>query len=249
MTDYIDGTIWSAAPGAAASTPAYAAYEAARILGRALVLAGGDPAEAGSRVREAAELDGGPLGRTSLDAAGDLRLPITYDAWSVSPLLSPDWRQVPGGPVSGNLTERAAPPGWQKAEGAPLRGMDTCGIILERGALDIPGVAPGRISGPARQVVANAGTAEMPAVSVTASDWRLHRSGGAEVTLPYSLTEMSVGGARPGAAFVPMAPDSAIPAGTPAAGSVAVDFRVNLSGVKSLEADSMTQTVTYGPEC
>ena len=244
MTDHID-----LATGSAAPTPAYAAYEAARILGRALVLAGGDPASVGPRVREAAELDGGPLGRTSLDAAGDLRLPVTYDAWSVSPLLSPDWRQVPGGQVSGNLTERAAPPGWQKAGGAPLRGMDTCGIILERSAFDIPGVAPGRISGPARQVVANAGTAEMPAVSITASDWRLHRGGGAEVTLPYSLTEMSVGGARPGAAFVPMAPDSAIPAGTPAGGSVAVDFRVNLSGVTKLKADSMTQTVTYGPEC
>ena len=125
--------------------------------------------------------------------------------------------------------------------GAPLRGMGSCGIVLEKSALDIPGVAPGRISGPARQVVANAGTAEMPAVSVTASDWRLHRGGGAEVTLPYSLTEMSVGGARPGAAFVPMAPDSAIPAGTPAAGSVAVDFRVNISGVESLDADSMTR--------
>ena len=249
MTDFIDFATRSAAPGAAASTPAYAAYEAARVLGRALVLAGGDPREVGPHVREAAELDGGPLGRTSLDAAGDLRLPITYDAWSVSPLLSPDWRQVPGGPVSGNLTERAAPPGWQKAEGAPLRGMDTCGIILERSAFDIPGVAPGRISGTARQVVANAGTAEMPAVSVTASDWRLHRGGGADAVLPYSLTEMSVGGDRPGAAFVPMAPDSAIPAGTPAAGSVAVDFRVNLSGVTKLDADSMTQTVTYGPEC
>ena len=98
-------------------------------------------------------------------------------------------------------------------------------------------------------MVTNAGTVEMPAVSITASDWRLHRGGGAEAVLPYSLTEMSVGGARSGASFVLMSPDSAIPAGTPAAGSVAVDFRVNLSGVTKLEADSITQTVTYGLEC
>ncbi len=42
MADVIDGAAGVAAPGIAAAT-AYAAYEAARMLGRALVLAGGDP--------------------------------------------------------------------------------------------------------------------------------------------------------------------------------------------------------------
>ncbi len=90
VTDEIDLAVGAAAPGAAASTPAYAAYEAARVLGRALVMAGGDPADECPHVREAAELEGSPLGRTALDAAGDLRVPVTYGAWSVPPPLSQD---------------------------------------------------------------------------------------------------------------------------------------------------------------
>ena len=238
-TDEIDEAMWA---GPAAATPAYAAYEAVRILGRALALAGGDPAAVGQHMHEAADTGGGPLGRMVLDEAGDLRLPITYGAWSVSPIFSPDWQQAPGGQIGANLTSEAAGTGWQSAPGALLRGIDTCEMVLEKSAIDLHSVSPGRISGPARQVVTNAGTAEMPAVSITASDWRLHRGGTDGGALPYSLTEMAVGGA--GDQFAPLAPGASIPEGTPPAGRVDVDFRINLSGMESLEADSITQTVT-----
>ena len=51
------------------------------------------------------------------------------------------------------------------------------------------------------------------------------------------------------ASFVPLAPGTAIPSGVPAAGSMDVDFLINLSAVGLLEADSITQTVTYGINC
>ncbi len=83
MTDYIDGAAGVRGP-AGSATPAYAAYEAARMLGRALASAGGDPSEVRGHAARAAALDGGPLGRTGVDRNGDLRLPVTYGVWSVS---------------------------------------------------------------------------------------------------------------------------------------------------------------------
>ncbi len=222
MTDYIDDA--AGAPGPAGSaTPAYAAYEAVRALGRALALAGGDPLEARGRVAEAAALDGGPLGRTDMDGNGDLRLPVTYGVWSVS----------------------GTPAGWVRAPEL-LRGMDRCGMALEKSSLALPALAPGRASGSARQTVTNAGTVPMPAVSVSATDWALHGRGSAPgASLPFSLTEISIGSGG----FAPLAAGAEIPGGTPAGGSVAVDFRLNLEGVPELDAHTVTQTVTYGVDC
>ena len=201
-----------------------AAYEAARVLGGALALAGGDASGAGAHIMEAAALDGGPLGRIALDGNGDLRLPVTYGVWSVS----------------------GAPAGWERAPEL-LRGMDRCGIALEKSALALPSLAPGRASGQARQTVTNTGTVPMPAVSVSATDWALHGLDGSPsgAALPFSLTEMSVDSAG----FAPLAAGTAIRAGTPAGGSVGVDFRLDLTGVPELDAAYVAQTVTYGIDC
>ena len=223
VTDYIDRA--AAPPGpAGTAAAAYAAYEAARVIGGALALAGGDPSGAGAHVIKAAALDGGPLGRVSLDGNGDLRMPATYGAWSVSDMSA----------------------GWERAPEL-LRGMDACGISLGKPSLALPGLAPGRTSGQARQTVTNAGTVPMPAVSVAAGDWALHGDGGSPTggTLPFSLTEMSVDDAG----FAPLAADTAIPGGTPAGGSVGVDFRLDLTGVPEIDAAYVAQTVTYGAGC
>ena len=222
MTDGIDGAV--AAAAATASTPAYAAYEAARILGGALALAGGDPSGAGGHVARAADLDGGPLGRVILDGSGDLRLPITYGAWSVSDTTA----------------------AWERAP-ALLRGVDTCDMALEKQSLALPALVPGRTSGSARQTVTNTGTVPMPEVSIAAGDWALHGAdgSGSGATLPFSLTEISIDSA----AFDPLAAGTSIPAGTPAGGSVSVDFRLNLAEVPALDAAYIAQTVTYGMDC
>ena len=232
-TDFVDYAAYgpAGAPGPAASaTPAYAAYEAARILGRALALAGGDPSGAGAHVARAADSDGGPLGRTGVNGAGDLRLPITYGAWSVSDTAA-EWERAP----------------------ELLRGLDSCGIDLEKSALALPNLSAGSTSRPARQTVTNIGTGPMPAVSVSATDWAQFKDGvPVQGLLPFSYTEMAVGldGASPRRAdSTPLAAGTVIPGGTPPGGSVDVDFRINLTGLDALEADFISQTVTFVVNC
>ena len=232
-TDFVDYAAYgpAGAPGPAASaTPAYAAYEAARILGRALALAGGDPSGAGAHVARAADSDGGPLGRTGVNGAGDLRLPITYGAWSVSDTAA-EWERAP----------------------ELLRGLDSCGIDLEKSALALPNLSAGSTSRPARQTVTNIGTGPMPAVSVSATDWAQFKDGvPVQGLLPFSYTEMAVGldGASPRRAdSTPLAAGTVIPGGTPPGGSVDVDFRINLGGLDALEADFISQTVTFVVNC
>ena len=232
MTDHIDGAVGAAAAATAtASTPAYAAYEAARILGTALALAGGDPSGAGGHVIRAADQGGGPLGRMGMDLTGDLRLPVTYGMWSVSDASAE----------------------WERAQDL-LRGLGTCGIALEKSSLALPALSPGSRSGPARQAVTNAGTMPMPSVSVAATDWSQFKGGSPlpGPPLPFSLTEMSVGpaGASPRLAdSAPLAAGTEIPGGTPPGGSVRIDFRIDLSGLDVLDADFISQTVTYGVNC
>ncbi len=228
VTDYID-RITGAPAGSA--TPAYAAYEAVRVLGGALVPAGGDPSLAGGNVAGAANLEGGPLGRTGMDGSGDLRFPVTYGAWS----------------VSGTAAE------WVRAPDL-LRGLDACGIDLEKSALALPPLTAGSTSRPVRQTVTNIGTGPMPAVSVSATDWTQLRGGDPipGATLPFSYTEMAVGldGASPRRAdSTPLAAGTEIPGGTPPGGSVDVDFRINLVALEVLRADSISQTVTFVANC
>ncbi len=229
MTDYIDRIAAPLVP-AASATPAYAAYEAVRALGGALVGAGGDPSLAGGNIAGAANLEGGPLGRTGMDGNGDLRLPVTYGIWSVSD-ASAEWARAP----------------------ELLRGLDACGIDLEKSALALPELSAGSTSRPARQTVTNIGTGPMPAVSVSATDWTQFRDGAPlPGPLPFSYTEMAVGlgGASPRPAdSTPLAADTAIPGGTPPGGSVDVDFRINLGDLDTLEADTISQTVTFVANC
>ena len=229
MTDYIDRIAAPRGP-AASATPAYAAYEAVRALGGALVGAGGDPSLARENVAGAANLEGGPLGRTGMDGSGDLRLPVTYGAWSVSD-VSAEWARAP----------------------ELLLGLDACGIDLEKSALALPELAAGSTSRPARQTVTNIGTGPMPAVSVSATDWTQFSDGvPLPGPLPFSYTEMAVGlgGASPRPAdSTPLAADTAIPGGTPPGGSVDVDFRINLGELDTLEADIISQTVTFVANC
>ena len=229
MTDYIDRIAAPLVP-AASATPAYAAYEAVRALGGALVGAGGDPSLARGNIAGAANLEGGPLGRTGVDGNGDLRLPVTYGIWSVSD-ASAEWARAP----------------------ELLRGLDACGIDLEKSALALPELSAGSTSRPARQTVTNIGTGPMPAVSVSATDWTQFRDGAPlPGPLPFSYTEMAVGlgGASPRPAdSTPLAADTAIPGGTPPGGSVDVDFRINLGDLDTLEADTISQTVTFVANC
>ena len=229
ITDYIDRIAAPRGP-ATSATPAYAAYEAVRVLGGALVPAGGDPSLAGGNIAGAAALDGGPLGRTGMDGSGDLRFPVTYGAWS----------------VSGTAAE------WERAPEL-LRGLDACGIDLEKPALAIPNLSAGSTSRPVRQTVANIGTGPMPAVSVSATDWTQFRDGAPiPGQLPFSYTEMAVGldGASPRRAdSTPLAAGTEIPGGTPPGGSVDVDFRINLGELEVLRADSISQTVTFVANC
>ncbi len=229
ITDYIDGIAAPRGP-ATSATPAYAAYEAVRALGGALVPAGGDPSLAGGNVAGAAALAGGPLGRTGMDGSGDLRFPVTYGIWSVSG-VSAEWERAPD----------------------LLRGLDACGIDLEKSALALPELSPGSTSRPVRQTVANIGTGPMPAVSVSATDWTQFRGGDPiPGQLPFSYTEMAVGldGASPRRAdSTPLAAGTEIPGGTPPGGSVDVDFRINLEGLEVLRADSISQTVTFVANC
>ena len=229
MTDYIDRIAAPRGP-AASATPAYAAYEAVRALGGALVGAGGDPSLARGNVAGAANLEGGPLGRTGMDGNGDLRLPVTYGIWSVSD-VSAEWARAP----------------------ELLRGLDACGIDLEKSALALPELSAGSTSRPARQTVTNIGTGPMPAVSVSATDWAQFLNGvPLPGPLPFSYTEMAVGldGASPRPAdSTPLAAGTEIPGGTPPGGSVDVDFRINLGGLDALEADIISQTVTFVANC
>ena len=229
MTDYIDRIAAPLVP-ATSATPAYAAYEAVRALGGALVGAGGDPSLARGNVAGAANLEGGPLGRTGMDGSGDLRLPVTYGAWSVSD-VSAEWARAP----------------------ELLRGLDACGIDLEKSALALPELSAGSTSRPARQTVTNIGTGPMPAVSVSATDWTQFLNGvPLPGPLPFSYTEMAVGlgGASPRPAdSTPLAAGTEIPGGTPPGGSVDVDFRINLGGLDALEADIISQTVTFVANC
>ena len=229
ITDYIDRIAAPRGP-ATSATPAYAAYEAVRALGVALVLAGGDPSLAGGNVAGAAALDGGPLGRTGVDGSGDLRLPVTYGIWSVSDTAA-EWARAP----------------------ELLRGLDSCGIDLEKPALALPELSAGSTSRPARQTVTNVGTTPMPAVSVSATDWAQFRDGvPVQGQLPFSYTEMAVGldGASPRRAdSTPLAAGAEIPGGTPPGGSLDVDFRINLDGLDALDADFISQTVTFVVNC
>ncbi len=229
ITDYIDSIAAPRGP-ASSATPAYAAYEAVRALGGALVPAGGDPSLAGGNVAGAAALAGGPLGRTGMDGSGDLRFPVTYGIWSVSG-VSAEWERAPD----------------------LLRGLDACGIDLEKSALALPELSPGSTSRPVRQTVANIGTGPMPAVSVSATDWTQFRGGDPiPGQLPFSYTEMAVGldGASPRRAdSTPLAAGTEIPGGTPPGGSVDVDFRINLEGLEVLRADRISQTVTFVANC
>ncbi len=229
MTDYIDRIAAPRGP-ATSATPAYAAYEAVRALGGALVGAGGDPSLARGNVAGAANLEGGPLGRTGMDGNGDLRLPVTYGIWSVSDAAA-EWARAP----------------------ELLRGLDACGIDLEKPALALPSLSAGSTSRPARQTVTNIGTGPMPAVSVSATDWAQFLGGvPVQGLLPFSYTEMAVGlgGASPRPAdSTPLAAGTEIPGGTPPGGSVDVDFRINLGGLDALEADFISQTVTFVVNC
>ena len=230
ITDYIDRIAAPRGP-AASATPAYAAYEAVRVLGGALALAGGDPSLAGGNIAGAAALEGGPLGRTGMDGSGDLRLPVTYGAWSVSDAAA-EWVRAP----------------------ELLLGLTGCGIELEKSALALPPLTAGSTSRPARQTITNTGTVPLPAVSVSATDWTQFLGGVPipDAHLPFSYTEMAVGldGAPPRRAdSAPLAADTAIPGGTPPGGSVDVDFRINLEELDVLRADLISQTVTFVVNC
>ena len=225
-----------AAPGAgivldeSTRGPAYAAYDAPALLGRAMASTPGVPGAPAAVARaideDVARTHAGALGSPLiLDRNGDLVLPIAY-AVSAFPAA-----------VAG------ADPGGAWAQLDNRVGERSCGIALAKGALDFGILSLGRYSRPDTQTVINTGTLPYRSVTLDPGDWT-YASG---QTLPASITELRELGraaAYAGAAsgFV-VAPDLA------PGQDRNVQFRINLTAYQSLPPGEASQTINYLVEC
>ena len=123
--------------------------------------------------------------------------------------------------------ERAAPPI-----------VHTCSVSV--GAPDMHvSVRPGEYSAPARQVVANSGSAPFAHVDITATPW----SDG----LPASVTEVRADGA--GAGYMPLAKGMPVADGLGGGQEAPLWFRLNLTSYGDTAAGTLVQTVTYQAMC
>ena len=209
--------------------PAYAAYDAPALLGRAMASTPGVPGAPAAIARaideDVARTHAGALGSPLiLDRNGDLVLPIAYAVSAFPAAAAAD----PGG-AWGRLDTRI--------------GERSCGIALAKGALDFGILSLGRYSRPDTQTVINTGTLPYRSVTLDPGDW-MYASG---QTLPASITELRELGraaAYAGAAsgFV-VAPDLA-----PGQDSD-VQFRINLTAYQSLPPGEASQTINYLVEC
>ena len=209
--------------------PAYAAYDAPALLGRAMASTPGVPgapaAVAAAIDEDVARTHDGALGSPLiLDRNGDLVLPIAYV-------------------VSAFPTAAGADPGSAWGQLDTRIGERSCGIALAKGALDFGILSLGRYSRPDTQTVINTGTLPYRSVTLDPGDWT-YVSGQTLLASITELRELGRGAAYAGAAsgFV-VAPDLA------PGQDRNVQFRINLTAYQSLPPGEASQTINYLVEC
>ena len=210
--------------------PAYAAYDAAFLLGDSIAAAGqGAPASAAAGHMAGAALnrtDSALGGRLVLDVNGDLALPDRYAVSRVGPDGS-----------------------WAAAAGGPLYGTGTCSVEPVRGDVGLGEVRAGSRSQAAAETVVNTGTRQIggDGVVITAGPWRYDGSGQGP-DLDAGLTKWRV---QQGAAY-----QSAGAEGTALPGSylwpgerLEVQYVIDLTSMPALAAGTASQVITYSAEC
>ena len=215
-----------AAPDASTRGPAYAAYDAAGLLGRAITSTAevqGPPDEVAKAIMDgvARTHDGALAGSLILDGNGDLVLPVRYA-----------------------LSSFPAAPGGEWEEAAQLEGERTCGILLEKSVLDFGILAPGQRSRIATQTVINSGTLPYSDVALVATAWTYAGTG---ATLPASLTELRELGQA--ASFADLRPGQEVASGLDPGTESKIQYRLDLTGLADLRAGEISQTVNYSVEC
>ena len=220
-----------AAPGAgivldeSTRGPAYAAYDAPALLGRAMASTPGVPGAPAAVARaideDVARTHAGALGSPLiLDRNGDLVLPIAYAVSAFPAAGDGAWAQ---------LDDRA--------------GERSCGIALAKGALDFGVLSLGRYSRPDTQTVINTGTLPYRSVTLDPGDWT-YASG---QTLPASITELRELGRA--AAYAGAASGLVVAPGLAPGQDSNVQFRINLTAYQSLPPGQASQTINYLVEC
>ena len=209
--------------------PAYAAYDAPALLGRAMASTPGVPGAPASIARaideDVARTHAGALGSPLiLDRNGDLVLPIAYDVSAFPAAAGGD----PAG-AWGQLDTRI--------------GERSCGIALAKGALDFGILSLGRHSRPDTQTVINTGTLPYRSVTLDPGDWT-YASG---QTLPASITELRELGRA--AAYAGAASGFVVAPGLEPGQDSNVQFRINLTAYQSLPPGEASQTINYLVEC
>ena len=210
--------------------PAYAAYDAPALLGRAMALTPGVPGAPAAVARaideDVARTHAGALGSPLiLDRNGDLVLPIAY---TVSAFPAAAAASDPGG-------------AWGQLD--TLIGERSCGIALAKGALDFGILSLGRYSRPDTQTVINTGTLPYRSVTLDPGDWT-YASG---QTLPASITELRELGRA--AAYAGAASGFVVAPGLAPGQDSDVQFRINLTAYQSLPPGEASQTINYLVEC
>ena len=213
--------------------PAYAAYDAAFLLGASISAAGPDaPASAAAGHMAGAALnrtDSALGGRLALDINGDLALPDRYAVSRVG-----------------------ADGSWAAAAGAPLSGTGRCAVSIESGHVDLGMVEAGRRSQAAAETVVNNGTRQfvVDGVSVSAGPWKYDNggAGGQAADLDASLTMYRV---QPGADYASVgAAGAALPGSNLWPGErLEVQYVIDLTSMPALAAGTASQTITYSAEC
>ena len=208
--------------------PAYAAYDAPGLLGRAVSsMPGvqGTPADIARAIGEdIARTHAGALGTPLiLDRNGDLVLPIEY---AVSTF-----------PASGDGSGA-----WEQL---PRRiGELTCGITLEKRVLDFGSLAPGQRSRAVTQTVTNSGTLPYQSITMSPTAWTY---AGTTESLPASITEVRELGRA--ADFADLGGDMMIAPGLGPGMDRNVQFRIDLTGIQTLPVGQVSQTVNYLVYC
>ena len=216
-----------AAPDISTRGAAYAAYDAAWVLGRAIASTAGVPGAPADVARaiqdDVARTHDGALGSSLiLDDNGDLVLPVTYA-----------------------LSSFPAAPGGAWGTGVRIEGERTCGILLEKSLLDFGVIAPGQRSRIDTQTVINSGTLQYRTVTLAPTEWTY--AGTDAATLPASITMMRELGRT--ADFAGLAAGLGVAPGLDPGMTSKIQYRLDLTAYPTLDAGMISQTVNYSVEC
>ena len=206
--------------------PAYAAYDAPGLLGRAIASTAGvpgSPAGVAAAIEEdVARTHDGALGSPLiLDRNGDLALPVTYAVSSFPDSIGGAWTAQPA-----------------------RVGELSCGIALERAVLDFGNLAPGQRSRVASQTVINTGTLTYETIRLAPTEWTY---AGMSETLPASITELRELGRA--AAFSDARTGIQIAQGLGPGMDRDLQYRIDLSGYQAIPAGQVSQTISYLVMC